>query len=98
MTRAFEPALLCVEDNSDQHRHHEAMKNVTHGETHFAVRCVADAFAGRPMLKRHRAVHSLLAEEFNNGLHALELELLTPAETVKQGTPLVKASSQATGD
>lgn len=50
------------------------------GETHFRIRIVSPAFAGKSRVERHRAVNALLAEEFAAGMHALALETRAPGE------------------
>ncbi len=57
--------------------HHGAFDGT--GETHFRVRVVSAAFAGRSRLERHRAVNALLAEELATGVHALAIEAAAPA-------------------
>lgn len=50
------------------------MHNVAKGsETHFKVIVVSDEFANKSQLKRHRAVHDVLKQELDNGLHALSI-------------------------
>ena len=41
---------------------------------------VADAFAGKNPLQRHRAVYAALGDELKAGLHALTMKTLTPDE------------------
>ena len=41
---------------------------------------VSDAFAGKPLIARHRLIYGALAEELQAGLHALQLSTKTPAE------------------
>ena len=41
---------------------------------------VSEAFAGKPLIARHRLIYSALAEELQAGLHALQLSTKTPAE------------------
>ena len=41
---------------------------------------VSAAFAGQSRVVRSRAVHEVLAREFQDGLHALSLSLQSPAE------------------
>ncbi|MGZ6008899.1 MAG: BolA family protein, partial [Rhizomicrobium sp.] len=51
------------------------------GQTHFSVRIVAETFAGVSRVERHRRVYAVLAHEMKpNGIHALSLTTLTPAE------------------
>lgn len=73
------PTLLEVVDESHQH-------SVPAGaESHFNVVIVSDAFAGCSRVERHRKVHALLQQQLDEGLHALTLTLLTPAENEKRG-------------
>jgi BolA-like protein 1 len=44
------------------------------------LKVVSDAFAGKPLVQRHRQVYGLLSDEFAAGLHALALDTKTPAE------------------
>lgn len=50
------------------------------GETHYRLRVVAAAFEGLSRVARQRLVYQALAPEFETGLHALSLDLKTPAE------------------
>ncbi len=74
----FAPSLLMVEDQSARHAGHGGAR--PEGETHYAVRMVAAAFAGQGRVARSRAVHEALAAEFASGLHALALSLRAPGE------------------
>lgn len=53
-------------------------------ETHFKVIVVSEAFQGKSLLERHRAVNGLLEEARQQGLHALALQTLTPEEWNKK--------------
>jgi len=53
-----------------------------HGETHFRVEIVSDAFAGRSRVERHRMVHDLLAAELRERVHALRIKALAPDDAV----------------
>ncbi|MDP2621992.1 MAG: BolA family protein [Hyphomicrobiales bacterium] len=78
LTRAFAPGALEVTDDSERHRGHSGYREG--GETHFSVRMVAAAFAGKSHIERHRMVNELLAEELSGRVHALALNLLAPDE------------------
>ena len=54
-------------------------------ETHFKLVVVSDAFAGTPLVQRHRKVNGILADELGGGVHALALQTLTPEEWEKKG-------------
>lgn len=75
------PVALTVEDESHLHAGHAGAR--PGGESHFAVRIVAPAFAGKSRVDRQRMVYALLAEEFRAGLHALRLTTLTPDEAAR---------------
>ena len=47
---------------------------------HFTARVVAEAFAGKLPLARHRMVYATLGEKMGGEIHALQLATLTPAE------------------
>ncbi|MCB1876926.1 MAG: BolA family transcriptional regulator [Chromatiales bacterium] len=71
---ALAPSHLEVIDESHMH-------SVPQGaESHFKVIVVSERFEGERLLNRHRMVNRALAEEFNNGLHALALHTMTPDE------------------
>ncbi len=70
----FSPSALDVSDFSDDH-------NVPKGsESHVKVRIVADAFDGKSLVQRHRLIYSALDQEMKQGLHALQLQVLSPTE------------------
>ncbi len=66
-------------DESSRHAGHAGAR--AGGETHYKLRMVSAAFDGLSRVARQRLVYEALAEEFNTGLHALSLDLKTPAET-----------------
>lgn len=53
------------------------------GETHFRVRLISAAFAGKSRLERHRAVNAALAPVLEDGLHAMAVEASAPGEAVR---------------
>ena len=72
LVAAFHPALLDIVDES--HLHHGHAGAAPGGETHYAVKIRAPAFAGLSRLARHRAVNDALKGEFASGLHALHID------------------------
>jgi len=85
LREALQPAHLDVVNESGMH-------NVPRGsETHFKVVVVSDAFEGLGLVDRHRRVNDLLRDEFRDGMHALTLRALTPA----QWSPSEAASFQS---
>ena len=75
---AFEPAELSIRDDSGRHAGHAGAR--PEGETHFSVRIVSETFSGLNRVARSRAVNTVLASEFTDGLHALSLQLRAPGE------------------
>lgn len=66
--------------------HHEVV-NESHGhsvapgsETHYKVVVVAQNFAGRNAVQRHRLVYGALADALAAGVHALAIHTYTPEE------------------
>jgi BolA protein len=70
---AFSPQSLEVIDESEQHRGHGGWREG--GETHFRIRMTAAAFDGLSRVERHRAVNRAVAQELEEGVHALALDL-----------------------
>jgi BolA protein len=76
---AFSPMHMEVVDESHMHSVPEG------AESHFKVTLVSQQFEQQPLLKRHRAVNQVLAEELRNGIHALALHTMTPDEWFAKG-------------
>ena len=73
LTVAFDPSELIVVDDSEAHRGHRGFREGE--ETHFNVKIRSSKFAIMTRVAAHRAVMSKLKTEFNDGLHALSLDL-----------------------
>lgn len=56
------------------------MKDLTGTEDHWQARIVSAAFEGKSLIQRHRIVNEVLAEELKGPIHALTMDLKTPAE------------------
>jgi BolA family transcriptional regulator, general stress-responsive regulator len=89
LSEAFSPERLIVINESHLHagHHHvdgghEAVFDGS-GETHFRIRIVSPAFAGKSRIERHRAVNDLLADEMKAGMHALAIEPAAPGEKTR---------------
>jgi BolA protein len=74
----FTPATILFSDDSSRHAGHAGAR--PGGETHYTLRLVSAAFEGLSRVARQRLVYQALREEFDTGLHALVLDLKTPAE------------------
>jgi BolA protein len=78
LTKAFAPSALEVVNDSHRHAGHAGSPGT--GESHFSVKVVSPAFAGKSRLERHRMVNDVLAEELKGKIHALAVSALTPEE------------------
>lgn len=78
LTEALAPTRLEVVDDSGRHAGHAGHR--PGGESHFSVRVVSAAFAGKSRVERHRMVNSVLADELAGPVHALQLTTQTPEE------------------
>ncbi|CEJ10687.1 transcriptional regulator BolA [bacterium YEK0313] len=79
LTEAFAPVSLVVIDESEHHHGHGGWREG--GETHFRVKLVSAAFAGRSRVDRHRMVNQVLDAELKGRVHALAIEARAPDET-----------------
>jgi BolA family transcriptional regulator, general stress-responsive regulator len=89
LSAALSPERLVIINESHLHAGHHHVESGHHatfdgtGETHFRVRIVSPAFAGKSRVERHRAVNELLAEELKAGVHALAIEPAAPGEKTR---------------
>ncbi|KAH8119245.1 bola-like protein-domain-containing protein [Phellopilus nigrolimitatus] len=83
LTVLLKPTDLTITNDSEKHRHHAPMREQGggSGETHFSIVAVSNAFKEKSLMQRHRMIYKALAEELQEGLHALSLETRTPEET-----------------
>ena len=73
LKKNFSPKVLLVRDDSKKHEgHSQVSRNAK--ETHFFIKMVLNNCTINKV-KLHRKVYNLLDNEFNTGLHALELDL-----------------------
>jgi len=73
---AFDTTDVEVIDESHQHAGHAGAR--PGGETHYAVKITSKAFAGLSRVQCHKLVYNALAEELENGVHALKIETIVP--------------------
>jgi BolA protein len=76
LTEVFSPQSLNIVDESHKHAGHASAG----GAGHFAVEIIADAFAGKTLIQRHRLVYDALDDAMNTEIHALSIKASTPAE------------------
>jgi BolA protein len=83
LTEAFAPAALEVVNDSHRHAGHAGSPGT--GESHFTIKVVSAAFAGKSRLERHRMVNQALAAELSGKIHALAVTALAPDEISRSG-------------
>ena len=76
LTKAFAPEHLNIIDESHLHAGHASAG----GAGHFTVEIVADAFADKNLIERHRLVYDAVDDIMNTEIHALSIKASTPAE------------------
>ncbi|MGE0144939.1 MAG: BolA/IbaG family iron-sulfur metabolism protein [Planctomycetota bacterium] len=57
-----------------------AVTDLTGTSDHFGIRVVAESFAGKSRIERHKMVHKALGQYLTREIHAVEIKALTPAE------------------
>ncbi len=78
LSRRFAPEALEVVNESHRHAGHAGSPGT--GESHFAVKIVSSAFAGKSRLERHRMVNAALVDELSGRIHALAITALSPED------------------
>ncbi len=81
--QALNPTRLEIVDDSASHAGHAGAAdhaarlgsdaNVIEG-THFEITVISDAFAGKPLVSRHRMIYELLDELMKTRIHALKID------------------------
>ena len=76
LTETFSPEHLLVKDQSHLHAGHAGAQD---GRGHFDVTIVAEAFAGKRPLERHRLIYDALGTLLETDIHALRINASPPA-------------------
>jgi BolA protein len=75
---ALAPARLELVDESDKHVGHAGA--APGGNTHWKLTIVSAAFAGKPVVARHRMVYEALGDLMQHPVHALAITAKAPGE------------------
>lgn len=75
LQQALSPTLLEIEDQSHLHAGHAGARD---GRGHFHVTVQAQAFAGLPLMRRHKLVYAALGELMRSDIHALSITATAP--------------------
>lgn len=81
LNQAFAPQALEVVNDSHKHAGHAGSPGT--GNSHFAVKLVSSAFAGKSRLERHRMVNAVLADELEGKIHALAITAHSPEDAAR---------------
>ncbi len=76
LSNKFAPTHLEVIDESSRHQGHAGSR--PGGESHFRIRIASAALAGT-RIAQHRAIMDALEAEIKGGVHALAIEVISPA-------------------
>ncbi len=77
--QALKPELLEIVDDSASHAHHagahaHTARSGNSEGTHFEITVVSAAFAGKPLVARHRMIYALLDDLMKTQIHALKID------------------------
>jgi BolA protein len=78
LMKAFAPEAIEIVNDSHRHAGHAGSPGT--GTSHFTIKVVSAAFAGKSRLERHRMVNDVLAQELAGKIHALAIQALAPEE------------------
>lgn len=79
LAQALQPVFVEIVNDSARHAGHAGDNGS--GESHFRVKVVSAAFAGKGRVERQRMVYGLMKEELESGaLHAFSVSALSPDE------------------
>ena len=77
LKQAFSPTALEIIDESHLHAGHVGAKD---GGGHYVVHIVAQAFAGKSRIQKHRLVNEATRHLFPATIHALSIHAKAPEE------------------
>ncbi|SAK63506.1 BolA-like protein [Caballeronia temeraria] len=80
LNATLQPQSVHIDDDSAAHAGHAGAA----AGSHYTVTIVAECFAGKARVARHRLVYDALAEEMRRGVHALAIRAYTPQEFAEQ--------------
>ena len=75
---ALSPSRIELVDDSEEHRGHGGYNPA--GESHFTLRIVSPAFAGKSRVERQRMIYAALGDLMRERVHALSIRASAPGE------------------
>ena len=79
LNSALSPTRIELTDDSEKHRGHGGYNPA--GESHFSLRIVSAAFAGKSRVERQRMVYAALGDLLDERVHALSIRAVAPEES-----------------
>ena len=73
---ALQPASITIEDESHRHAGHAGAKD----GGHFKLDIVAEVFAGKNTVARHRIIYDAAGDLMRGRIHALSIRALAPSD------------------
>ena len=73
---ALQPELIAIDDESTQHAGHAGAGN----GGHYRLTIVANAFAGKNTVARHRLIYAAAGDLMRDRIHALGIRAFAPGE------------------
>jgi BolA protein len=70
----LKPQYIEIIDDTPKHAGH--LENSEQLETHLTLIIFAQVLTEMPLVKQHKTINDHLADEFENGLHALSIKVL----------------------
>lgn len=74
---ALQPISIVIHDDSQRHAGHAGARD---GGGHYQLEIVADAFAGKNTMARHRMIYDAAGELMRGPIHALSIVAKIPGE------------------
>tara|TARA_Y100000590_G_C14820243_1_gene676028 strand:+ start:158 stop:415 length:258 start_codon:yes stop_codon:yes gene_type:complete len=74
LKKNFNPTHLLLIDKSKEHIGHNKFDGLN--ETHIYLEIKSKIFYNQSILEVHKMINSILKDEYNNGLHALEIKVI----------------------
>ncbi|MGR8950144.1 MAG: BolA family protein [Gammaproteobacteria bacterium] len=75
LVAALHPTEIRIDDQSHLHAGHAGAKS---GKGHFDLHIVSEAFSGKTLIQRHRAVYAALDTLMETDIHALSIVAKAP--------------------
>ena len=75
---ALAPVELEIIDETAKHAGHAGAAS---GGGHYILHIVADAFAGKSLIQRHRLVYDAVGDMMHADIHALSIQAKAPGES-----------------